>query len=404
MEGLSLSFRLLCFFPPTFLTTFSTLSSNPVRVLLLSAYEAASHKRWREGLVRHLSDWTWTVLSLPPRFFSWRIRGNPMTWAFMERETLEQDYDLLVATSMTDVAMLRGLVPSISRLPTVVYFHENQFVYPVRKEVNREVLHFCMHNLYNGLAADRLLFNSHYNRSSYLEGATDLLRRLPDYVPKNIVSLLSDKSEVVPVPLEDFFWEKASSGPEKNEQPFTLVWNHRWEYDKAPERFFRALQLLREAGVPFQLHVVGQQFRKQPPCFAEARETLEEHIVSWGFLPEASDYYNVLMTSDVAVSAALHEFQGLALLEAAVLGCVPLAPDRLAYQDWVPETYRYPSFPDDAEQESQALFRALHSLYENLGELRQQKPVRLEEYAWSRMQGKYRGVLEKVVVERSGGC
>ena len=78
------------------------------RVLLLSAYDAESHRRWRKGLVKHLPDFDWTVLTLPPRFFSWRIRGNPLSWAFLERKTLEKEYDCLLATSMVDLAVLRG--------------------------------------------------------------------------------------------------------------------------------------------------------------------------------------------------------------------------------------------------------------------------------------------------------
>jgi hypothetical protein len=47
-----------------------------MRVLLLSPYDAHSHRRWRKGLVAAFPDWQWTVLTLPPRFFLWRVRGN----------------------------------------------------------------------------------------------------------------------------------------------------------------------------------------------------------------------------------------------------------------------------------------------------------------------------------------
>jgi len=97
-----------------------------MRILLLSAYDAHSHRRWRQGLVAAFPEWRWTVLTLPPRFFSWRVRGNSLSWAFSERETLEQSYDVLVATSMTDLSALKGLVPAL------VYCHENQFAYPDR--------------------------------------------------------------------------------------------------------------------------------------------------------------------------------------------------------------------------------------------------------------------------------
>ena len=98
-----------------------------MRILLLSAYDADSHVYWRKGLVEHLDEHEWTVLSLPGRYFSWRMRGNSLSWAFEQRELLSQAYDLVVATSMTDLSALRGFVPSLAQIPTLVYFHENQF-------------------------------------------------------------------------------------------------------------------------------------------------------------------------------------------------------------------------------------------------------------------------------------
>lgn len=103
-----------------------------MRVLLLSAYAAASHQHWQRSLLAMFPDWQWQVLTLPPRHFSWRIRGNPLYWALSERALLEGEYDLLVATSMVDLATLRGLVPGLARLPSLLYFHENQFEYPQR--------------------------------------------------------------------------------------------------------------------------------------------------------------------------------------------------------------------------------------------------------------------------------
>ena len=73
---------------------------------------------------------SWRSLTLPPRHFAWRVRGNPLYWGLEERTVLESDYDALVATSMVDLCTLRGLVPALTRLPTLLYFHENQFAYP----------------------------------------------------------------------------------------------------------------------------------------------------------------------------------------------------------------------------------------------------------------------------------
>ncbi len=361
-----------------------------MRVLLLSAYDASSHQRWREGLVRSFPHWDWTVLSLPARFFSWRLRGNPLYWSMVERETLEAEYDLVIATSMVDLPVLRGLVPALGQRPTLVYFHENQFAYPVRSEMSREVLHFCIHNLYNALCADHVLFNSHYNRNTFLQGAEELLRRMPDFVPKDVVHQIKACSGVLPVPVEASFFKERTEIPEG---PLTLVWNHRWEYDKAPDRFFRALEIVADRRVKFRLHVVGQQFRRRPECFAEAKRRLPSHIETWGFVPQRSDYLDLLQRCDVAVSTALHEFQGLALLEATALGCLPVAPDRLAYQDWVPEVCRYPSSIDDAEAEADALAEHLEQLAAKVEILRQEPPVKLQHLSWEALVPKYLDVM-----------
>jgi len=134
-----------------------------MKALLLSAYDAQSHRRWRRGLVDAMPDVDWTVLALPPRNFSWRVRGNSLSWAFSERHTLEQPFDVLIATSMVDLSALRGMVPSLAAVPSVVYCHENQFAYPNqpgRMQRNEPKIT----SLYTMLAADRVLFNSEYNR------------------------------------------------------------------------------------------------------------------------------------------------------------------------------------------------------------------------------------------------
>ena len=113
---------------------YSALEVLALKVLLLSAYAAASHVHWQSHLADMFPSWDWQVLALPPRHFSWRVRGNPLYWALEETETLAQAYDLLIATSMVDLATLRGLVPSLAEIPSVLYFHENQFEYPQGKQ------------------------------------------------------------------------------------------------------------------------------------------------------------------------------------------------------------------------------------------------------------------------------
>lgn len=45
-----------------------------------------------------------------------------------------------------------------------------------------------MVQIYGGLAADKLLFNSAFDRDSYLQGVGQLLEQMPDAVPAGVVA------------------------------------------------------------------------------------------------------------------------------------------------------------------------------------------------------------------------
>lgn len=54
-----------------------------------------------------------------------------------------------------------------------------------------------------------------------------------------------------------------------------------------------------------------------------------------------AEYHSILDNSRVAVSGALQETFGISMVEATLHGAIPLVPDRLAYVDFFPPTYRY---------------------------------------------------------------
>ncbi|WP_022949734.1 tRNA-queuosine alpha-mannosyltransferase domain-containing protein [Methylohalobius crimeensis] len=333
------------------------------RILVLSAYDAASHRRWREQLIAALPHYEWHVLSLPPRFFRWRIRGNPLSW--LDEPLLQECWDLIVASSMVDLASLRGFHPNLARVPALLYMHENQFAFPV-SEGQHWSAEPQMVNLYSAVAADRVVFNSRWNRMSFLSGVDEFLSRLPDGVPPGLVDALQAKSDVVPVPIEDRLFVKRTS-PLNRKCPH-LLWNHRWEYDKGPDRLLHLLDRLADLGQPFRLSVVGERFRKQPEAFEKIGARYAEHIAHFGFIADRARYERLLVEADVVISTALHDFQGLSLLEAMASDCIPLAPDRLAYPEYVPSPYLYPSYEDDAEKEADAAARCLHDILASSGQ------------------------------------
>ena len=312
-----------------------------MNALLLSAYHTDSHRHWAEGLINHVSDVDWTLLSLPGRHFPWRIRGNPITWKQSEHAELSREYDLIVATSMVDLSTLIGLYPNLGTAHKVLYFHENQFEYPLSGEQKRRA-EPLMVSLYASLAADRVLFNSRYNQRTFVNGARRFLKRMPERVDLSLVDDIHRKSSVLPVPLEV---TETIGGQALKRDPALILWNHRWEYDKNPEDFFAALRILKANKVEFRLAVVGQRFRHQPDIFTAAEVEFADQIRFWGF-QSWSDYQQLLQTAGIVVSTAWHEFQGLSVMEATQAGCVPLVPDRLCYPEYYPSACLYDGTPE----------------------------------------------------------
>jgi glycosyltransferase involved in cell wall biosynthesis len=244
-------------------------TSKP-KVLILSGYDAASHKRWREHLAALLPEFHWQALTLPPRFFRWRIRGNPLSW--LNEPLLQEHWDLIIATSMVDLATLRGLHPRLARTPCLLYMHENQFAFPVSSGQNASA-DPQMVNLYSALSADCVVFNSGWNRDSFLDGVDSFCRKMPDRVPEGLVETLRDKSRVIPVPIEDrLFADRLTLLGRTCPH---LLWNHRWEYDKGPDRLLNFLQVLEQRSLPFRLSVVGERFRSYPKAFDRIREQFD---------------------------------------------------------------------------------------------------------------------------------
>jgi glycosyltransferase involved in cell wall biosynthesis len=230
------------------------------------------------------------------------------------------------------------------RVPSIVYFHENQLTYPLPPGVERD-LGYGFKNLTTALAADVALFNSEYHRREFLQAAEALIAAMPDAAPGWAVEEVAAKAAVLPLgcdlrALDDFRARglaEASAGRWGDREAGPLViWNQRWEYDKAPEDLFRALETLQSRGVPFRLAVAGSGATVTPEAFARARRSLAERVVQWGRLPDFAEYGSLLWAGDVIVSTAIHEFFGIAVLEGVYCGCRPVLPRRLSYPELIP--------------------------------------------------------------------
>ncbi len=360
-----------------------------MNILLLSAYDAPSHRRWRMAMVNHLSDYQWTVLTLPPRHFSWRVRGNSLSW--FQDQRLKDSYDLVIATSMTDLSALRGMVPELAAIPTILYFHENQFAYPDNRPERRS-LEPAVLNLFSAICADKLVFNSEYNRTTFLKGVEDFLGKMPDHVPAGVAAGLLRKSAVLQVPLEDGCFLKSKPKSDR----LTLLWNHRWEYDKGPDRLLAICLELVRRDTDFCLNLLGQSFRDTPEDLNQLIELLRStgRLGRCGFVENTDDYRACLAQSDLVLSTAIHEFQGLSVLEAIAAGCLPVVPDRLCYPEFVAEQYRY--FSGTAEGTAGAYQQEIQSAVQLVLQMTDSPPslkMNLQAFSWAQLGSEYRRLL-----------
>jgi len=370
-----------------------------MRVLLVSPYHGGSHASWAEGLCT-ASAHEFELLTLPDRFWKWRMHGGAATLA---RRFLRDGArpDAILATDMLDLTTFLALTRRVTaRVPVILYMHENQLTYPLpddpdtgpmRRQGGERDHHYAFVNYASMLAADRVVFNSGFHRRSWFEALPRFLRHFPEYNELGTVRELRDKSTVIPVgitcsddsgevirsdesapgssatsPLSGENGGEAPATGHASDEPPLLIWNQRWEYDKNPGQLVRALGEVAALGVPFRLALCGQSFNATPIELQEAREQLDPHIIQFGFA-EPDRYRRLLRDAAVTTSTARHEFFGIGVLEAMAGGAFAVLPNRLSYPellagDAVSDATRRRSLYDSHEELVSGLAWALRNV------------------------------------------
>lgn len=250
-----------------------------------------------------------------------------------------------------------------------VYFHENQFEYPVREEIERDG-QFGWNQALSAICADKVLWNSNYNLRSFLAGLKKFIMTMPKEQRPDILSMsqrILAKSTVTFFPIDEVPRPALISDIFDQDRPIHIVWNHRWEWDKGPDLLFKVLYKLvgheaikvvpqastsessemmqvenKSTDLPhFHLSIIGESFGEVPKEFEQAKSILAPYIKNWGYMPSKMSYFNVLHEADIVISTALHEFFGVAIIEAILCGCYPLCPSRLVFPEYLTESHLY---------------------------------------------------------------
>ena len=335
--------------------------NESLKVLILEPYYGGSHKAFLEGWMQ-FSCHEWTLLSLPPWKWKWRMRHSAITLASQTAEKTKagEKWDIIFCSDMLNLAEYLSLAPkAIQKLPSVVYFHENQLTYPVAHPQEFD-FHFVLTNLITALAATEVWFNTSYHQDIFLDELQRFLKRMPDYQPFEAIEDIRHKS-LVRYPGIHQFQKRGERSP----GPMRIVWAARWEHDKNPELFFESLRILKTRKIEFRISVMGEQFRQVPNVFNSARLEFSDYIDRWGYQQDRNDYETALLEADVFVSTADHEFFGISVLEGVAAGAFPLVPEKLAY----PETLELDGGNEDFYYKNGAnqLAKRLVQLSEKIG-------------------------------------
>ncbi len=371
-----------------------------MEILIIEPYYTGSHAAWADGIVKH-SRHEVRLLTLPGRYWKWRMHGGSVTLA---KKFLEIDIspDLILATDMLDLANFLALTrKKTAQVPVCVYFHENQINYPWSPEdrdvVNNRDRHYGFINYVSALSADRIFFNSHFHMSGFINALPNFLKRFPDYNELETIKSIKSGSSVLPLGIDLSRFEKYKPKEEINytsDHTPTLLWNHRWEYDKNPEDFFNALYELDNMGYDFQLAILGEQYGKIPPEFDRAKQKLGKKIIKFGYAETFEEYAAWLWRSDILPITSKQDFFGISIIEALYCGCIPVVPKRLTY----PELLPIEQFGDYFYDDNCGLTEKLKNILDNIDRIVTEPLINISsKYDWKQMIGKYDNEFETTV-------
>ncbi len=370
-----------------------------MKIALIEPFFGGSHRQWAEGLVKY-SRHEITLFTLPGRHWKWRMHGAAVTLAGRFLESSLQP-DLILASDMLDLGLFLALTREKSAsTPAALYFHENQLTYPWspqdRDVKNARDHHYAFINYSSALLATRVFFNSRYHRDSFCSALPGFLRSFPPPNNKEGIGIIEKKSRVLHLGMDLKKFDPLKK--EKRERPKrgVILWNHRWEYDKAPESFFRVLKMLKKRGIDFHLVVLGSQSEKYPAIFDEIRSTFEKELLHCGYVSSFQEYARWLCLSDILPVTSIQDFFGGSVVEAMYCNVKPLLPDRLAYPEHVPEPLHASFFyrADDERELANLIQQRLFSI----PLLRKQKTEQfVAHYDWQKVIDQYDCALQETL-------
>ncbi|XP_026477616.1 glycosyltransferase-like domain-containing protein 1 [Ctenocephalides felis] len=307
------------------------------KYLIIEPFYGGSHKQLLDALLKDFNETDYLLLTLPAKKWHWRARTSALY--FSQIIPKDVSYKTLLCSSVLNLTELIGLCPHLHTCKKIIYFHENQLIYPVEYKKERD-FQYGYNQIISCLTADKVIFNSEYNKNSFLSNIQKHLKMQPGIKFQGLEEQIIPKCSVLYFPVVFDSIPKLRVSKEQN-LPIHIVWPHRWEHDKNPELFLETMMKMKENNIQFRLSVLGEHTTDVPEIFNKAKEILVDNIINFGYAESKEKYYEVLLNADIVVSTAKHEFFGVAMIEGTYCGCLPIAPNSLVYPEIYPKECLY---------------------------------------------------------------
>jgi glycosyltransferase involved in cell wall biosynthesis len=376
--------------PEIILVTQELKVKTKLNFLFIEPFFGGSHREFAKGLISH-SQHSIDLVTLPARFWKWRMRGAALYFA--KKIPSLESYDALITTDLMSLSDYKTLSPGVCP-PALVYFHENQLTYPLAPGEHMDY-QFGFTDITTALAAARVLFNSRTHCDAFFLRLPGFLKMMPEYRPNWVVDQIRSKADVL-YPGCRFPANGFSHAESPGEVPPLIIWNHRWEFDKNPDDFFQALDEVLGKGVEFRLALLGENSQAIPKAFIGAQGRYGDRIIQYGYVESREDYIKWLQRGSIVISTAQQENFGISVVEAIRYGCVPLLPARLVYPEIIPEGFHSDVLYKDKNELVQKLTRLITN-YSGFQALRRELSIAMGRFAWENLIGRYDEELEKTV-------
>lgn len=352
------------------------------KIALVEPFLTGSHQKWAEGLKKHSSH-SIDIYGMPGRFWKWRMHGGAISLAQKILDA-KKAYDVFLCSDFLNLALFKSLLaPHYPTAKYYLYFHENQICYPWSpsdQDTNlKRDRHYGFINYTSALIADKVFFNSDFHRQIFLSALPSFLGQFPDNKGLENTQIIAQKSQTLSLAID-----LPTLNPNTKKIPQTILWNHRWEYDKNPDTFFQILKNIQDQSIPFQLIILGEQTQKYPKIFDWAKNQFSKEIIHFGYTPSKSDYWVLLQQAAILPVTSNQDFFGISVVEAMHANVYPLLPNRLAFPAHIPKKYHQTHLYDTPQDlEAQLLYllteKPAMNLFSNW----------IQKYSWTNSIGEY---------------